>query len=201
MSSSNDGIAGCLGQLLGLGLIGVIFFFVIKCQDNDYQEEMGKDHQEYVTRFDYDLNELVERVKAQYPNFSSNYRPFRLGKTLLFEKREGYDYLIFNDNWGLLQESVAFNKSELAYIVIKEYSEEKVDMYNNNETAAIRLNMTINVLDPESLEIIASRFIRGKEPPNSISYRGGAPESKSGSVGMTVEQALEEMAESSHYNY
>lgn len=201
MSSSNDGIAGCLGQLLGVALLGVIFFFVFKCQDDEYREELEKDHQEYAAKFDYDLDELVDRVKTQYPNFNSNFRSFRLGKTLLFEKREGSDYLIFRDNWGLLQESVAYKRSELAYIVIKEYSEEKVDMYNNNETAATRLNMTIKVLDPESLEIIASKFIQGTEPPNSISYKGAAPESKSGSVGMTVEEALREMAESSDYNY
>jgi hypothetical protein len=194
MSKSDDGIAGCIGQLMGILLLGGIFFIVMKCQTDKDQEETKKEIKKYYARFDYDVEAVAKKVIDTYPNFNEKFRPFQFGKAILLDKSKESNTLYFNFNGGLSEEFTAFNKNELKYIIIREYSEEKVDMYNNNETVAARLNMDITILDAKTLEIISRKFVPGNDPPKSIRYRRHAPKSETGSVGMTIEEAFKSMA-------
>jgi hypothetical protein len=194
MSKSDDGIAGCVGQLIGLLLLGSIFFIVMKCRSDKDQEETKKEIKKYYARYDYDVEALAKKVIDAFPNLNENLRPFSFGKAILLDKSKESNTLSFNCNGGFSEEFTAFNKNELQYIIIREYSEEKVDLYNNNETVAARLNMDITVLDAQNLEIISRKFVAGTDPPKSIRYRQSAPKSQTGSVGMTIEEAFKSMA-------
>lgn len=199
MGKSDDNNPGCISQLIGLLLIGGIFFIVMKCRsEKDLEErtrETNKEIKKYYARFDYDVKAFAKKVLEVYPNLNENLRPFTFGKAILLDKSKESDSLYFDCNQGFLEEYTAFNKNDLKYIVIREYSDEKVGMYNNNETVAIRWNMDITVIDAQNLEIISRKFVPGNDPPISIRYRKHSPKSERGSVGMTIEDAFKSMAE------
>jgi hypothetical protein len=191
----NEFLAGCLGQLLGLFVVGLVLFFIMKYNFDKDEAEHKQEHRNYVSRFDYDVDALVKKVIRMYPNFKESFRPFSIGKSIIIEKSEDFEEPYFNDNMYLAEENVAFKRKDLEYIIFREYREEKVGMYDNNETAATRLNMEITILDPHNLKVIARKYVIGEAPPNSIRYSGSAPETESGGVGKSLEDVLMEMSE------
>ena len=194
MSLIRDIALEILARLIPLALFLIFWWFVaIRPMCNKERER----HQNFIEQFNYDFDSLFEKANAQYPNFSTNKRPFTVGKCLVFVKPSGRNELIYRDNFfgDLKDEDIAYNRSELEYIIIKELDETYVGNYTNGDKAT-RLNMTVKILDPESLDIIASMYVRGGEPPNSVTVRYSGS-SHHGSIGMSVKEAVERMAESS----
>ncbi|MGE0637119.1 MAG: hypothetical protein AB7P01_11805 [Bacteroidia bacterium] len=183
-------------RIIVFAIVILIFYFIISNHHDKVIKTIENEHTEYLKKFDYNLMGIVNNIYSKYPFIEKKDESFNVGKTLIFEKSNNTS-IVFADNRGLSDERVAYNRKDLKYIIIKKYFETPVGEYDNNATKATRLDVEITIVDVDDLKIVGQSSFTGKAPPDVIRYKGTAPETKSGSVGMTIEDMLDSMNSSS----
>lgn len=106
---------------------------------------------------------------------------------IVYRKRNGKTNYDFELNKLLDRDLITFSYDSLGTIVILENKTIDVGTYTNKKTKAQKIETIIRFFDKKTMKEIMSTTLTGGEPPSSISYRRGSPESRSGSAPTSYE--------------
>ncbi len=151
----------------------IIFFKDYKEHKRSKEEYINNEIAEvkkYYAKFDYDIDSLKNKISRKINYLiSSNKNDINIKKYLVFDRKNGKLILNIDDNND--NSTTPFKKENLKYVVIKEIKEVFIGMYGNDITKAIRLDITLSIIDLDDFTIISKKYYEGLDPDISIRYK------------------------------